>query len=250
MRVGIFDSGIGGVSVLKSLLQAKLFEEIIYYGDTARVPYGTKDRETIITYSLEALDFFSPYKIDLLIIACNTVSAYALEILREKAPYPVIGVIEAGVLAVQNKLPSKEDSILILATEATTNSQVYPNALSALGYKNIQSIATTLFVPLVEEGIYEGEILQSTFKHYFHSISTPPKGIILGCTHYPFISKAISEYFNEESLLIHSGEAIVEQLKSTLALKECDMQTKVSFYSSQSNLSIQKQALSLLSRTF
>ena len=171
MRVGIFDSGIGGVSVLKSLLQAKLFEEIIYYGDTARVPYGTKDRETIITYSLEALDFFSPYKIDLLIIACNTVSAYALEILREKAPYPVIGVIEAGVLAVQNKLPNKEDSILILATEATTNSQVYPNALSALGYKNIQSIATTLFVPLVEEGIYEGEILQSTFKLTFVCIS-------------------------------------------------------------------------------
>ena len=115
MKVGIFDSGIGGVSVLKSLLQAKLFEEIIYYGDTARVPYGTKDRETIITYSLEALDFFSPYKIDLLIIACNTVSAYALEILREKAPYPVIGVIEAGVwLCKTNFLTRKILSLSLL----------------------------------------------------------------------------------------------------------------------------------------
>lgn len=246
MRVGIFDSGIGGVSVLKSLLEAKLFEEIIYYGDTARVPYGTKDKETIIAYSLEALEFFAPFKIDLLIIACNTVSAYALEILREQAPYPVIGVIEAGVLAVQNKLSDKEASILILATQATTNSQVYPKALKALGYKHIQSIATTLFVPLVEEGIYEGEILQSTFKHYFHSITTPPQAIILGCTHYPFISKAIGEYFNEESLLIHSGEAIVEQLKKSFEFPILSKKPKISFYSSEDNAKLARAAQSLL----
>lgn len=245
MRVGIFDSGIGGVSVLKSLLEAKLFEEIIYYGDTARVPYGTKDKETIITYSLEALDFFSPFNLDLLIIACNTVSAYALEILREKAPYPVIGVIEAGVLAVQNKLPNKEASILVLATQATTNSQVYPQALRALGYEQIQSIATTLFVPLVEEEIYEGEILQSCFRHYFHSILTPPNAIILGCTHYPFISKAIGEYFKGESVLIHSGEAIVEQLKKSFNPPILCNPPRISFYSSQNseNLSIQAQKL-------
>lgn len=246
MRVGIFDSGIGGVSVLKSLLEARLFEEIIYYGDTARVPYGTKDKETIITYSLEALDFFSPFKIDLLIIACNTVSAYALDILREKAPYPVVGVIEAGVLAVQNKLSDKEASILVLATQATTQSQVYPKALSALGYQHIESIATTLFVPLVEEGIYEGEILQSTFKHYFHSITTPPKAIILGCTHYPFISKAISGYFQEKSLLIHSGEAIVEQLKKSFELPLLKNPPKISFYSSQNSQSLATQAEKLL----
>lgn len=248
MRVGIFDSGIGGVSVLKSLLDAKLFEEIIYYGDTARVPYGTKDKETIIAYSLQALDFFIPFELDLLIIACNTVSAYALEILREKAPYPVIGVIEAGVLALQNKVSNKDSSILVLATQATTNSQAYPNALKALGYEHIQAIATTLFVPLVEEGIYEGEILEATLKYYFHSITTPPKAIILGCTHYPFISKAISKYFKEKSLLIHSGEAILQQLKSTLSLSPHNKEAKLSFYSSQNNLSLQVQALSLLSQ--
>lgn len=246
MRVGIFDSGIGGVSVLKSLLEAKLFEEIIYYGDTARVPYGTKDKETIITYSLEALDFFSPFKIDLLIIACNTVSAYALDVLREKAPYPVVGVIEAGVLAVQNKLSDKEASILVLATQATTQSQVYPKALSALGYQHIESIATTLFVPLVEEGIYEGEILQSTFKHYFHSIATPPKAIILGCTHYPFISKAISGYFQEKSLLIHSGEAIVEQLKKSFEFPILNTTTKINFFSSERTQTLKLQAQELL----
>lgn len=246
MRVGIFDSGIGGVSVLQSILKAKLFSEVIYYGDTARVPYGTKDKETIIAYSLEALDFFAPFKLDLLIIACNTVSAYALEILRQKASYPIVGVIEAGVLALQNKLPDREAPILILATQATTNSQVYPNALKALGYSHIQSIATTLFVPLVEEGIYEGEILQSTFKHYFHSITTPPKAIILGCTHYPFISKAISKHFKGESLLIHSGEAIVEQLKKSFELPLLEGSPKISFYSSQNAQTLATQAQRLL----
>lgn len=247
MRVGIFDSGIGGVSVLKSLLEARLFEEIIYYGDTARVPYGTKDRETIIAYSIEALEFFAPHKIDLLIIACNTVSAYALDILKAQAPYPVVGVIEAGVLALQNKVQDKNASILILATQATTKSQVYPKALHSLGYKHIDSIATTLFVPLVEEGIYEGEILQSCFKHYFHTISTPPGAIILGCTHYPFISKAISEYFGGESLLIHSGEAIVEQLKKSFELPALPTPPKISFYSSQNSATLSQQAQTLLS---
>lgn len=247
MRVGIFDSGIGGVSVLKSLLEAKLFEEIIYYGDTARVPYGTKDEKTIIAYSLEALDFFAPYEIDLLIIACNTVSAYALDILKAKAPYPVVGVIEAGILALQNKVQDKSSSILILATQATTKSQVYPKALHSLGYEHIQSIATTLFVPLVEEGIYEGEILQSCFKHYFHAISTPPRAIILGCTHYPFIAKAIKEYFGGESLLIHSGEAIVEQLKKSFELPTLSTLPKISFHSSQNSTTLSHQAQKLLS---
>lgn len=247
MRVGIFDSGIGGVSVLKSLLEARLFEEIIYYGDTARVPYGTKDRETIIAYSIEALEFFAPHKIDLLIIACNTVSAYALDILKAQAPYPVVGVIEAGVLALQNKVQDKNASILILATKATTKSQVYPKALHSLGYKHIDSIATTLFVPLVEEGIYEGEILQSCFKHYFHAISTPPRAIILGCTHYPFISRAIGEYFGGESLLIHSGEAIVEQLKKSFELPTLPTPSEISFYSSQNSTTLSQQAQTLLS---
>lgn len=249
MRIGVFDSGIGGVSVLKSLLQSKLFEEIIYYGDTARVPYGTKDKDTIIAYSLQALDFFAPYQLDLLVIACNTVSAYALESLRQKASYPVIGVIEAGILAVKNKLHDRNSSILVLATQATTKSQVYPNALYALGYKHIQAIATSLFVPLVEEEIYDGEILKATFKHYFHSISTPPKAIILGCTHYPFIAKAISEYFQSKSLLIHSGDAILEQLKSNFPLSISFEKTKLSFHSSQDTLALQNQALKLLNKS-
>ncbi len=94
MRVGVFDSGVGGLSVVKSLLEHKLFEEIIYFGDTARVPYGVKDQNTIIRYSLEALEFFKNFEIDLLITACNTVSAYALDEMREHSECDVIGVVE------------------------------------------------------------------------------------------------------------------------------------------------------------
>lgn len=245
MRAGVFDSGIGGISVLKPILKAQLFEEVIYYGDTARVPYGGKDQETIIRYALEALDFFKKQKIDILIIACNTVSAYALDILQNNANFPIIGVIDAGIKAVTNKIKDKNSQILILATQATTKSKAYPKALQALGYHNISSIATSLFVPFVEEGIYEGDFLFQCFNHYLSHISPPPQAIILGCTHYPFIAKALNQYFNSQSILIHSGEAIVEELKE-LNLTSCFKESKVTFCSSQNNQVFEKQALKLL----
>ena len=124
MKIGVFDSGVGGLSVLKSLLDSKLFSEIIYYGDTARVPYGNKDKATIIRFSLECVEFFIPHKIDLLIVACNTVSAYALESMQKIAPFPIIGVVESGVLSVSNKIYNKNAKILIIATKATIESGI------------------------------------------------------------------------------------------------------------------------------
>ena len=97
MKIGIFDSGIGGLTVVKSVLEHKLFEKVIYYGDTARVPYGVKDQNTIIRYALEAVEFFKNFEIDLLITACNTVSAYALDAMKEQADFDVLGVVEPGI---------------------------------------------------------------------------------------------------------------------------------------------------------
>ncbi|MCH5337044.1 MAG: glutamate racemase, partial [Campylobacter sp.] len=159
MKVGVFDSGVGGLSVLKSLYEAKLFEEVVYYGDTARVPYGVKDKKTIIKFCLEALDFFKEFKIDMLIIACNTASAYALDILRSKANFPVYGVIDAGVEATKNKILDKNKEILVIATKATINSKEYELRLKKEGFKNIKALATGLFVPMVEEEIFGGEFL-------------------------------------------------------------------------------------------
>ena len=212
MKVGVFDSGVGGLTVVKSLLEHQLFEEIIYFGDTARVPYGVKDKNTIIRYSLEALEFFKNFDIDLLITACNTVSAYALDELKEHAQCDVVGVVEPGILAVENALEDKNSNILIIGTQATINSRAYEKPLIQNQFSNVSARATGLFVPIVEEGLYQGEVLESTMKHYFNELEHPD-AIILGCTHFPLISKSIEQYFNGNTLLIHSGEAIVEYLE-------------------------------------
>ena len=212
MKVGVFDSGVGGLTVVKSLLEHQLFEEIIYFGDTARVPYGVKDENTIIRYSLEALEFFKNFDIDLLITACNTVSAYALDELKAQAHCDVIGVVEPGILAVENALDDRNSKILVIGTQATINSRAYEKPLISNRYSNISACATGLFVPIVEEGLYSGEVLQSTMDHYFKGLSHPD-AVILGCTHFPLISDAIAEYFDGNALLIHSGEAIVEYLE-------------------------------------
>jgi len=242
MKIGVFDSGAGGLSVVKSLLESKFFDEIIYYGDTARVPYGPKDKNTIIRYSLEALEFFNNFDIDLLITACNTVSAYALDEMNEQSKYPVVGVIDSGVMAVENRHIQKDDPILIIATRATIGSNRYQNALTNLGYSNITAIQTGLFVPMVEEGIFDGEILNATMRHYFSGISTP-KALILGCTHFPLISNSLQKHFDKKPILIHSGEAIVEYLKQRYELSQIDnRETKLKIFASDNVAGLRKIA--------
>ncbi len=210
-RCGIFDSGIGGISVAREILKANIFDEIIYYGDTARVPYGNKNESTIIRYSLEALEFLKNFDIDFLVVACNTASAVAVEELRREADFPVLGVIEAGVEALKNE--DKNSNILLVGTKRTIKSGKYQKLLQKNGFKNITSIATPLFVPLVEEGLIEGEITDKIFDMYFEGIDKEKIDIvILGCTHYPFLSKTFKKHF-PNAKLIHSGQAIVKMIR-------------------------------------
>jgi len=241
MKIGVFDSGAGGLSVVKSLLASNLFDEVIYYGDTARVPYGPKDKNTIIRYSLEALEFFNNFDIDLLITACNTVSAYALDEMNTQSNYPVLGVIDAGVLAVKNSSIDKNDHILIIATRATISSKRYQMALTNLDYTNVTALQTGLFVPLVEEGIFNGEILDVTMKYYFSNIETP-KAIILGCTHFPLIGKALQNYFPKKPLLIHSGDSIVQYLELNYNLSPKKEQAKLKIFASDNVAGLRKIA--------
>jgi len=241
MRVGVFDSGIGGLTVVKSLLEHQLFEELIYFGDTARVPYGSKDKNTIIRYAIEAVEFFKNFELDLIIVACNSVSAYALFEMRESATCPVIGVVDAGVLATSNSLDKKASNILVIGTHATINSQAYERGLEKLGFSNIQTKATPLFVPLVEEEIVEGAILEETLKHYFNNVQTPD-ALILGCTHFPLIRDALSTYFGEKTKLIHSGEAIVEQLEKEFTFTEKYSHPKLKFFASENPEALRKIA--------
>jgi glutamate racemase len=208
-RVGIFDSGVGGLTVAKSIYQAKLFDEIIYLADTARDPYGSKNESTIIRYSLESLEFLKNFDINFLITACNSVSSCALPELRKEANFEVVGVIEAGIQAVQ-KQANKNDNILIIGTKTTINSNLYQIGLRNLGYKNITAIATPLLVPIVEEEVFDEVIIYDVFDYYFKSIKNVDI-VVLGCTHFPLLDKYLKNYFNAK--LIHSGEAIVELLK-------------------------------------
>ncbi len=232
MKVGVFDSGIGGLTVVKSLLEHQLFEEIIYYGDTARVPYGVKDKNTIIRYGLEAVEFFKNFSLDLIIVACNTVSAYALSEMREDANCPVIGVVEAGILATSNAVDDKNSNILILGTKATVKSKAYEIGLEKLSFHNLEVKATGLFVPLVEEEIYSGEVLDATFKHYFSNLKHP-NAIILGCTHFPLIAQKIQEYFGKGTVLIHSGDAIVEYLERNFVFEYKYKSPELKFFASE-----------------
>lgn len=231
-RIGVFDSGVGGLSVLKSLLDSRLFSEIIYFGDTARVPYGNKDKRTILRFSMEALDFFAPFNLDMLVVGCNTVSAYALNAMQKRANFPIVGVIESGVMSVNRKIADKNSHILIIGTKATINSGIYANRLQKCGFQNLTSLQTGLFVPLVEEGIFGGEVLEASFKYYFGQ-NLAPDAVILGCTHFPLIQNEIKKYFQNKPILIHSGEAIVEFLCEKYHLKAQNApRTKVKFFAS------------------
>ncbi|WP_104757660.1 glutamate racemase [Helicobacter salomonis] len=236
MRVGVFDSGVGGLSVLKSVLEARLFADIIYYGDTARVPYGPKDKATIEHFALEALEFFKPYKIEMLLVACNTVSSLALEVMRAHSSIPIVGVIEAGILATIQQFPNKHTPILVLGTRATIASNQYAQQLHAHGYTQVQSLATGLFVPLIEEGVLEGELLHACMRHYFEPIQNAPAVLILGCTHFPLIAPSLQRYFQERfkcsCILVHSGDAIVHHLQESHRLTPLTAPPQVRFFAS------------------
>lgn len=241
MKIGVFDSGVGGLTVAKSLLESKLFSEIIYFGDTARVPYGSKAKNIVIRYALEAVEFFKNFDIELLIVACNTVSAFALSQMREEADFKIIGVIESGILALENIKAKKDSNILIIGTEATIKSSIYQNLLIKRGYLNIEAIQTPLFVPIVEEGIFSGEVLNTTIKFYFNNLKQKPKYIILGCTHFPIIGNQIANFFKTAPTLIHSGDAIVDYLQikySQLSKQE----TKIIFFASENPANLKKVA--------
>ncbi|MDR2905863.1 MAG: glutamate racemase [Helicobacteraceae bacterium] len=231
MKAGVFDSGVGGLTVVKSLLKRTLFDEIIYYGDTARVPYGSKDQNTIIRYSLETLEFFNNFDPDILIVACNTASAYALNELKNKAKFPVVGVIEPGVLALQNSNIKKNDPVLVIGTNATINSKTYQKLLFDLGFSNITATPTPLLAPLVEEGILYGEIVDAVFRRYFANLGDF-SAVIMGCTHYPLMQNSLAKWFKNAKLL-HSGEAIVEYLINNNLVKSRSAATKITYFASE-----------------
>jgi glutamate racemase len=221
--VAVFDSGLGGLSVVRHLRQRLPGETIVYFGDTARVPYGSKSRRTVAAFALEAARFLLQFDPKLLVAACNTASALALDILQNELPIPVIGVVEPGAQAAVRLAQGRP--IAVLGTEATVGSSAYVNAIAAIapGQAVVQR-ACPLFVPLVEEGRGPHDpIVRLAAQEYLTPLRQESVAVaILGCTHYPLLAEVIAEFLGPDVAIVDSGRetslAVERHLQAAAAL--------------------------------
>ncbi|MGA8940602.1 MAG: glutamate racemase [Acidobacteriaceae bacterium] len=211
--VGVFDSGFGGLTVLRALLQRAPSANYIYVGDTARLPYGAKSQATIARYAVESAQFLEQRGCEYLVIACNTATALALEDIRRAVSVPVMGVIEPGARAAKQRLAG-EGEVLVLATAATVQSHAYHDACAAIGLRATE-VACPLLVPLVEEGWTDHAVTRDVLRIYLSDALTQckPQAVLLGCTHYPLIAGEIEKMLRElgsDAVVIDSAEATAE----------------------------------------
>lgn len=214
--LGVFDSGVGGLTVVRRLIERLPHELIVYLGDTARVPYGTKSPETVIRYADACARTLLQRGIKLLVVACNTASAHALEHLQERLDIPVIGVVEPGAASALRK--TRNQRIGVIGTPGTIGSDVYARAIKAkFPDAYVISKACPLFVPLAEEGWTTGDVPRSVATRYLedmrnHEIDT----LILGCTHYPLLAGVIAEVMGDKVAIVDSAEATAEAVDDVL----------------------------------
>lgn len=225
LNIGVFDSGIGGLTVLAEL-KKKLPNEIFYYlGDTARVPYGTRSPETVIRYARSCTNFLIQKGIKLLIIACNTASSFALDTIKKEINIPVIGVVEPGAKAVIKK--TKKKRVGIIGTEGTISSQSYEKVIKNIASDiHIFTKACPLFVPLVEEGWTEGKIPSLVVSEYLTPIIKEDiDTLLLACTHYPLLKKTIKNTFKNFSIeIVDSAEETAIEVVNLL--QSCNLMRK------------------------
>lgn len=214
--IGIFDSGVGGLTVVRQLKRLLPAENLIYLGDTARVPYGTKSRDTVIRYAESCARLLLQRKIKLLVLACNTATAHALPSLETQLDLPVIGVVQPGVRAAL--ATTKSNRIGVIATHGTVSSGAYQTGIHAARPDcSVFAQACPLFVPLAEEGWSEGDIPLQIAKHYLAPLLEKDiDTLVLGCTHYPLLKKPIQEIVGDAVKLIDSAEATAASVLDVL----------------------------------
>jgi glutamate racemase len=219
--IGIFDSGVGGLTVYRALHEHLPNERFVYLGDTARVPYGTKSLATVERYAVENAQFLAARGIKLLVVACNTASALALPAIRRALNIEVVGVIGPGArAAVAESKNSKEKRIGVIATESTVNSGAYTEAIKkADPNSTVIERACPLFVPLAEEGWADADVARTVAETYLKDLRSGVDTLVLGCTHYPILRDVIQETVGEQVELIDSGAATAIEVKSLLKEK-------------------------------
>ncbi len=214
--IGIFDSGIGGLTVTKEIVKKLPKESIIYLGDTARVPYGTRSKETVAKFAKELTDFLLKRNVKCLVVACNTISAVALSEIEKISPVPVVGVIEPAVKKAASVTRRKK--IGVIGTQGTINSKAYEKEIKILDSSiEVISVGCPLFVPLAEEGLQKHRATKLIAKEYLKEIvAAKVDTLILGCTHYPLLIETIAETVGPDVALVDSAGPTAEKLIKVL----------------------------------
>ncbi len=215
--IGVFDSGIGGLTVMHALMERLPRESLIYFGDTARVPYGPKSRETVTRFSIENVRLLTSYDVKAVVVACNTATAHALPVLRDELDVPVIGVVEPGARAAVRA--TRSGHIGVIGTAGTIRSQAYVRAIHAENPDvRVTALACPLFVPLVEEGWTNHEATHLIAEEYLAPfVKDAIDTLVLGCTHYPLLKPLIGEVIGRSVRLIDSAEETAADARRMLA---------------------------------
>lgn len=214
--IGVFDSGVGGLTVVREIIRQLPSENIVYFGDTARVPYGTKSRDTVINYSRQIVHFLRTKEVKAIVIACNTATSYALDVLKENMDIPIIGVVRPGAVTAVNA--TRNGRVGVIATEATVGSGIYPRVIAEYN-PEIQVVqkACPLFVSLVEEGWTNDPVTDEVARRYLRSmIDSNIDTLVLGCTHYPLLRKTIGRLVGEKIVLVNPAYETACSLREML----------------------------------
>lgn len=233
--IGVFDSGVGGLTVALELMRQLPKEELIYVGDTLRCPYGSRPKHEVKQFTNELVDFLLKKDVKMIVIACNTATAFTLDELKERLDIPIIGVIQPGArAAIKN---TKNEQIGIIGTEGTVRSEAYPKALQKINQRlEVTSLACPLFVPMVEKGITKGERAKLVVEETLRPLrnTTNIDTLVLGCTHYPLLEGVIQEVMGDGVKIISSGEETARETSIILEVKNLlytgDRKPKHSFY--------------------
>ncbi|MBQ5761349.1 MAG: glutamate racemase [Clostridia bacterium] len=239
MPIGVFDSGLGGLTVLKELSALLPSEDIVYFGDSGRTPYGTKSKDTVIRYTLQDINFLLSHNVKMIVIACNTASACSLDTVSAKYNVPIVEVVGPGARAAARI--TQNNRVAVIGTSATINSRVYEKALRNVR-DNISYIgkACPMFVPLVEEGWWDNKVTEDIIRLYLDDLKCCfPDTLILGCTHYPLLQNTIAKVLGSEISLVNSAASVAIEVKDTLLKNnllrsDTEKKGKISYYTSDS----------------
>ena len=218
--IGVFDSGVGGLTVMKEIMYQIPNEKIIYFGDTARVPYGNKSKDTVLRFSRQIVRFLKTQEVKAIVIACNTASAYALPDIEKEIDIPIIGVVRPGAKVAAQV--TQNGKVGVIATEGTINSHIYADYIKKINAQaTVIGKACPLFVPLAEEGLWEDPVTDEIARRYLAElIDIGIDTLILGCTHYPLIRNTIGRIMGDRVTLVNPAYETARELKELLQEKD------------------------------